>query len=187
MFDQKLNPMLDKVSDVANGLISKGEEAAEKFVKFTLDNLPKLMEEIKQDLQEIMQGILDRLDSTIQKTLQRASEIINQAIAETILGLRGLLGEINKMLERTIREVGVIVMQVLAQTFAMADALLDSVRTKVIEPAFDRLDDLESRLFAYLNEVIDRLEAFAECTQDAARAEIATIRGGLMLNPDEPP
>jgi len=169
LFDEKLNPLADKVDYIAQKRIKQSQEAAKDVVTHTVNSFSDLKDQVKEDVE----GLIDNVDCIYKENLRLTFEEINQARAETILGLRAMIGDVDTSLEDRINQVSITIMTALKEAKEISNKFIPGAFTRdLIEPTFERIDKVETKFFQDLNMVIDRLAGVADATIDNARNKI---------------
>jgi hypothetical protein len=154
VFDEKLNPYTDKLDGILSARIAQAQTAGQTVIKDAAAEFSGLLAQGRGHIEGILVGVVDPM---IKDNLRRALDMVNQALAEIVLALRGLLNEIDVYLEKYIREIFTMAMSLLAQLRAIVGEAIADVRKQIVEPAFEKLDKLESKFFQDLGEVIEKL------------------------------
>jgi len=153
-FDEKLNPYTDKLDGILSAKIAQSQAGVQVIIKDAASEFSGLLTEGRGHIEGILMQVVDPM---IKNNLRLVFEELNQSLAEVVLALRGMLNEIDVLLERYIKSIFTLAMSLLAQLSKAVGEAIAQVRQQIVEPAFERLDQLESRLFQDVGEAIDKL------------------------------
>lgn len=154
LFDKKVNPLMNNISYIASQKITQAQEAALGVVNHTVSNVAALKNEVRGDIE----NLLNNVDAKYKDNLTLTFDEINQARAEAILDLRQTIGDVDQSLENRINQIAFLLMNVVAKAQEISDNFTPGAfRTKLIDPTFDRIDQLENQLYQDLDKLLNKL------------------------------
>lgn len=180
LFSNKLNPLADKFDYIAQKRISQSQDAVKDVVKNTVSQFSDLKDEVKDDVDNLINSVDEKYKDNLKLTFTE----INQARAEAILGLRAMIGDVDTSLENRINQVSITMMTALRDAKQMSDKFTpEAFRKKLLDPAFDRIDDLEKDFFQDLNGLLDKLTGMSDAAIEDTKKKFFGILEGFVEEP----
>lgn len=159
LFDEKLYPLANQFDYMLQRRLAQAGQVSNRSVQ----DIAELKDAVKNDIDTWVESV----DETYKDNLNLTFEAINQARAEAIRDLRATLGEIDSSLEHQIDRISLTVMETLKQVREISERFTpEALRTELLQPAFNKLEALEDKLFLDAEGIIDRLDELATKTNE---------------------
>lgn len=180
MFDEQLNPLVDKLDYIAKKRINQVDKVSEK----TIENVSKLKDELKADIDSLLQEV----DETYKDNLRQTFEEINQARVEAIYDLRKNLGEateeIDKSLEARINQISKVLMETLKQAQVIGDKYApEEIREQLTKPTLAQISAIEEKLFIDAERIINQIDEIVTGTVEEVRNLLKSLVQHTLPNP----
>ncbi|NEO18944.1 MAG: hypothetical protein F6J94_00360 [Moorea sp. SIO1F2] len=156
-FNSSIRPFSDdvinKVDRVAANNILRTEEAAQRLLDHSKDNILAIENQVVEDIDHILERVDERYRGAMRETFLE----INRARAETLIDVRYTLGTVDQSLEARINQIALEMMTLLAQVDKIVQKTPGTFYKELFDPTITRLENLERDIFIKLDELVKTL------------------------------
>jgi len=165
VFDQKVAPL----TYIINCMITDRISQTQNVVKGIVYDIADLKDECKSDIEELLTNV----DAKYKDNLQLTFAEINQARAEAILDVRQTIGDIDQSIESRINQLFSELMIFFKSVTEVVDKFTpNEIKTKLIDPTFNRFNRLEKQLFNDLDQLIDQIARLSDSSVEDAKQKL---------------
>ncbi|WP_017720922.1 hypothetical protein [Kamptonema formosum] len=177
LFDERLYPFANQFDYMLQRRLAQAGQVSTRAVQ----DISELKDAVKDDIDTW----LESGDETYKDNLNLTFEAINQARAEAIRDLRATLGEIDSSLEHQIDRISLTVMETVKQVREISVRFTpEAFRTELLQPAFNKLEALEDKLFLDAEGIIDQLdEVVAKTNEELKNNFLKRLLAHALPNP----